>query len=128
MVGRWIQEIRSKRIRTRGRYRTSRVRLTTSPLFVNRLSRKCWSLDVSQPYGPPRPVTGIALPFATHKSNEHAGTNSSSGRVACEPITIVVGLRAHRSSVFSHCTQVKCRNYIFVLHIAFSRLVSYSLQ
>jgi hypothetical protein len=39
------------------------IRLTTSPPTVSEMSRNCGNLDISKPYGPSWPVTGIALPF-----------------------------------------------------------------
>jgi hypothetical protein len=41
------------------------VRRADNLTSVSRLSRQCGILNISQPYRPPRPVTGIALPYST---------------------------------------------------------------
>jgi hypothetical protein len=70
-----------------------RVRLTTSPPSASRLSRKCGSLDVSQPYRPPWPVTGIALPFLSSKGNIPSFTSVKLREVSQAPLMHKVCIR-----------------------------------
>jgi hypothetical protein len=43
---------------------------TTSPPTVSRFTSSCRSLDISQSYEPPLPVTGVALPFYYFRGNQ----------------------------------------------------------
>jgi hypothetical protein len=55
--------IRNLKKETWGVKEGQHVGLTTLPPSFSHLYKKCENIDLSQPYGPPRPVTGISLPL-----------------------------------------------------------------
>jgi hypothetical protein len=90
-----------RNISGRGVKGSQRVRLTTSLPCVNRLSKKCGILNVSQPYWPLRPVTGIVY------------LNLPQFILACSMWNLYVNIEGIYKQTQTICRQVSTKHYWF---------------
>jgi hypothetical protein len=101
-----------------------RVRLTTLPPSLNRLSRYCGTLNVSQPYGPPWSGTGIALPYL-YLSSRHETDVLIITSVFCETeYSLVLSSHTHCANRMSN---IGWRLLVIRLLLAYFFLSSSSL-
>jgi hypothetical protein len=71
------------------------VGLTNLPPSMSRLSRQYGILNISEPYRPPRPVTGIALLFSSSNSSRSSSSSGSGSSSSSIVVVVVVVVGEH---------------------------------